>query len=211
MRLFISVLATAAMILVASTAGAVEFRILGDAFATVLPDEQVTIDIVITNDDGTGLNGIGASVTDYGLNELVSGEAVGTYLNNVCYAPGACFNGLTNLAAGPLVESSIGANGNRIQIALSAGLVTVFGASPSVDQGLDLAEGSAQFTVTFTAKESASIQVGTSYQGDGVILPNGDSVQAQGATFELTVVPEPGTALLMGLGLAGLAAAGRRE
>ena len=27
----------------------------------------------------------------------------------------------------------------------------------------------------------------------------------------ITVVPEPGTALLMGLGLAGLAAAGRRE
>ncbi len=33
---------------------------------------------------------------------------------------------------------------------------------------------------------------------------------ATGDTFALTVVPEPGTALLMGLGLAGLATVRRR-
>ena len=41
--------------------------------------------------------------------------------------------------------------------------------------------------------------------GDGAVLPLNNALQT------ITVVPEPGTALLMGLGLAGLAAAGRRE
>ena len=209
MRLFVSVLATAAMFFLSSTAGAVEFTILGDQGATVAPGDQVTIDIVITNTAGTSVNGLGASVTDYGANEFVGGQAVTNYLNAICVAPGTCFGGLDNLAGPDLSESAIGANGNRIQIALSAALSPVVGAG--VDQGLDSNAGTAQFTVTLTARESASINVGTSYQGDGVILSDGSSIQAQGATFALTVIPEPGTALLMGLGLAGLASAGRRK
>lgn len=210
MRLFISVLATAAMFFVASTAGAVEFTIVGPNSATVLFGESVTIDIVLTNTSATSVNGLGASVTNYGANEFVSGSAVSTYLNAICVAPGACFGGLSNLAGPALSESSIGTNGNRVQIALSASLSPVVGA-PNTDQGLDNGVGTAMFRVTFTAVESANIEIGTSYQGDGVIIPGGDSIQAQGDTFALTVVPEPGTALLMGLGLAGLAAAGRRE
>ncbi len=210
MRLFISVLATAAMFLVASTAGAVEFTILGASSATVAPGDSVTIDIVVTNNDLTNVFGLGASVTDYGANTFDGGQAVANYLNAICAAPGTCFGGLANIAAGPLAESAIGANGNRVQIALSAGLLGVIGA-PGTDQGLDSVVGTAQFTVTFTAVESASINIGTSYQGDGVIVDGGSSIQAQGATFALTVIPEPGTALLMGLGLAGLASAGRRE
>ena len=38
----------------------------------------------------------------------------------------------------------------------------------------------------------------------------GNSIAATGDTFALTVIPEPGTALLMGLGLAGLATVRRR-
>lgn len=210
MRLFISVLATAAMVFVASTAGAVEFTIVGPSSATVLPGESVTIDIRLSNTSLTQVAGLGASVTDYGANAFVGGEAVSSYLNQVCFPTAGCFNGLTNLAGGALSESAIAPNPNRIQIALSAALTAV-GTDGSIDPGLDGATGTAQFTVTFTAVESANILVGTSYQGDGVVLPDGSVIQAQGASFALTVVPEPGTALLMGLGLAGLAAAGRRE
>jgi len=39
----------------------------------------------------------------------------------------------------------------------------------------------------------------------------GEPLQLSGGPLTATVVPEPGTALLMGLGLIGLAAAGRRE
>lgn len=210
MRLIPSLIATLAVLFVTTTAGAVEFSIVGADSATVLPGEQVTIDIVITNNSLTSVNGLGASVTDYGANEFVSGQAVTNYLNAICVAPGSCFGGLDNLAGPALSQSSIGANGNRIQIALSAALTGVVGA-PNTDQGLDGVTGTAQFTVTFTARESAAINISTGYQGDGVILGDGSTIQAEGATFNLTVVPEPGTALLMGLGLAGLASAGRRK
>lgn len=210
MRLFVSVIATAAMFFVASSASAVEFSIVGADSATVLPGEEFTIDIVITNPTLTTLNGLGASVSEFGTNEFVSGEAVANYFNAICVAPGTCFGGLTNLAGGALEVSSIPGFGERVQIALSAGLVPVT-SDGGFDQGLDNVEGTTQFTVTFTAVESAEIQIGTSFQGDGVILADGSSIQATGDTFSLTVVPEPGTALLMGLGLAGLASAGRRE
>lgn len=45
--------------------------------------------------------------------------------------------------------------------------------------------------------------------GDGFIGDAG--VLAPGIVLEINAIPEPGTALLMGLGLAGLAAAGRRN
>ena len=44
---------------------------------------------------------------------------------------------------------------------------------------------------------------------DGVVLAGGNTELALNATIVLGWVPEPGTALLIGLGLAGLAASGR--
>ena len=40
--------------------------------------------------------------------------------------------------------------------------------------------------------------------GDALILPGGAVGQSTNASVEITWVPEPGTALLLGLGLAGL-------
>lgn len=52
--------------------------------------------------------------------------------------------------------------------------------------------------------------------GDGFIAPTGAPIGLEntsliGASVSFTPVPEPGTALLMGLGLSGLAVAGRRR
>ena len=212
MRLLTTLFATLAVLFVSTAASAVEFSLVGDTSATVAPGEEVTLDIVITNTALTTLNGIGASVSNFGANEFVTGQAVANYFNALCVAPGTCFGGLTNLAGGELEVSSIPGFGDRVQIALSAGLVPVT-SDGAADQGLDNVEGTTQFSVTFSAVESAEILIGTSFQGDGVILPDGSSIQAAGDTFSLTVavIPEPGTALLMGLGLAGLATAGRRE
>lgn len=173
--------------LVSFPAGAVELVIAGNDSVSALFGELVTIEVVMTNADATALIGLGVSVSNYGANQFVSGQAVGNYFNQVCVAPGACFGGLTNLAGGALAESSIGANGNRVQIALSAGLSTISNTGIGVDQGLDLTVGSVMFTVTFEARESAVILIGTSYQGDGVILGDGSSIQAQDAVFVLNV------------------------
>ena len=46
---------------------------------------------------------------------------------------------------------------------------------------------------------------------DGYLSNSGDNAVNNAAPLTINVVPEPGTALLMGLGLAGLAAAGRKD
>lgn len=220
MRLFISVLATAAMIFAASAASAVTFSVigtstsLGSELSALLPGEEVTIDIRV-GADADGVFGMGASVWGYDENvaDFVSGDAVASIFNAVAIPGVGAFSGLSNLNAGALGESFIGANGNRVQIFNGAGLSPTF--AQALDPGLDgnVGGGDAMFRVTFAAiaPGTTSLNIGTGYQGDVVVLAGGVTIQAQNGVVELTVVPEPGTALLMGLGLAGLAAAGRRE
>jgi len=159
--------------------------------------ETLTIDMIMTNPEGTGVTGIGASVWDY--DEMVlafdSGEAVASYLNTSCDAPFSCIGGLENVAAGALIESEIGANGFRVQIANSIAFVTKSNTGIGVDQGLDGNVGTTQFQVTFEAlaEGSATLQVGTGYQGDIVVLPGGAIGEAVNDSITITV-PEPGAA-----------------
>ncbi|MAG30035.1 MAG: hypothetical protein CL908_03970 [Deltaproteobacteria bacterium] len=220
MRLFVSILATTAIFFMASTASAlVTFTATATAaggdLLNLIPGEEVTLDIRISS-DGTPTFGMGASVWGYdeAVADFVSGENAASYLYETCIPTYGCFTGLTNLAGGAAVESAIGANGNRVQIANSAGLVGITGTGAD-DPGLDgvVAGGDAQFRILFTATGAGAttLNIGTGYQGDGIILDGGENEPAVGATIGLNVIPEPGTALLMGLGLAGLAAAGRRR
>lgn len=208
MRILFALIVTAAIFCTASTASAVEFTLLGPTVVTTSSGETHTINILMTNVSGTALLGIGASVYNYGRNEFVGGQAVGSYLNQLCIRPGLCFGGLTNLVGPELEESSIGDNENRVQIALSESPFLVTNPGYETDPGLDDTVGTTMFSLTFTARVTALIRIGTGYHGDGVILGDGSSIEAQEATFEILIIPEPGTALLVGLGLTGLAADG---
>lgn len=220
MRLIVSLIATAAMFM-ASTAGAVELSVVGANSATIGLGEDVTIDIRLTNLSATSVQGLGASVHGYaGGLDFVSGQGVGNYFNLVCLpAPTGCLGGLLNVAGTAnganrnLAESQIGAFGPRVQIALSAALAPVNGTGVGTDIGLDGVTGSTMFRVTFRGAAAGTYEllIDSSYQGDLVNLGGGGEGEIAGTTFTVTVVPEPGTALLMGLGLMGLAAAGRRE
>ena len=84
----------------------------------------------------------------------------------------------------------------------------------------DLASGDVHFRVTYRlntlgigpAPQNLTLSFGTLAQFGHVAIDRfGNELPFNNATFALTIVPEPGTALLMGLGLAGLAAAGRKE
>ena len=70
----------------------------------------------------------------------------------------------------------------------------------------------AQFQIVYDVigAGTTTLRVGTfADYADAFSGASDNTVTNTGVT--ITVVPEPGTALLMGLGLAGLAAAGRRE
>ncbi|MEZ4280304.1 MAG: PEP-CTERM sorting domain-containing protein [Myxococcota bacterium] len=218
MRRIVSILATAATFFAASTAGALVTISATGAPDRLVPGDVFTLEIVMTASAGSPIQGIGASVHGYGgIFRFIRGEAVGNYFNAICLGPGLCFGGLTNGAGTAngtqrtLVENSLGAFGPRVQFALSASgsPITALGGA---DQGLDGVLGTAMFRVTFQVLEwvpDFAFFVDTSYEGDLVDLPNGLTEEAVGVSF--FYMPEPGTAVLMGLGLAGLAAATRRE
>jgi hypothetical protein len=219
MRLFTSVLAMTAMLFAATTASAVEFSVVGANSIDLAVGESVEISINVDNASATGVNGLGASVWDYdeAVAGFTSGVASRSFFVQFCGAPNNCFGGVDQAANAffdrlALRESSIGTSGNRVTI-VNAAALSPSSATGALDQGWDGTTGTPDIVVVFTATGlgSTTLQIGTGYTGDGVVLGDGSLIQADGATFTINVIPEPGTALLMGLGLAGLAVAGRRE
>ena len=74
--------------------------------------------------------------------------------------------------------------------------------------------GDPQFQLVFTAvgPGTTTINLGAdAAYGDEIIGAAGSVLTANNTSVTLTVIPEPGTALLMGLGLVGLASGGRRN
>lgn len=227
LKIYEAILPIVLFFFVASAASAVTFSVIGtstsqgNALNSLVPGEEVTIDIRVTA-DGDSIAALGASV--YGYDESVadftSGEAVREIFHPIAVPGVGAFGGLWNIATvngeGLLVESALGANGNRVQIFNSYSL-SEYSDQP-LDPGLDgvIGGGDAQFRLVFAVvgPGATSLLIGTGYEGDAVVLPGGGQIQANGAVVHLSTggppVPEPGTALLFGIGLAGLAAQGRR-
>ena len=63
---------------------------------------------------------------------------------------------------------------------------------------------------TVGSPTAVTLDFGTGRFGNEAIGTGGSSLAFNNASSTLTIVPEPGTALLMGLGLAGLASIRRR-
>jgi hypothetical protein len=236
MRLFVSLLTTAAMVFAATTASALTFSATattgdGSPLNAITQGTSVTIQINVVADPGDSINGLGADVYGYdGALSFVSGVATDVIMADVRLppAPVLCNYGViarcdyswtgglgntqidtANLAESPANDGSQ----NRVTIFKGIDLDYLWGdSSIGVEQpGADGTTGTTQFTVVFTASAAGSrdVIVGTGVDLGGVVTPG--NIQANNASIQLTVVPEPGTALLMGLGLAGLAAAGRRR
>lgn len=224
MRLFTSVLASVAMLFVASSAGAVSFVVLGSSNLLVNPGEEFTIDIRLANPTLQNVAGVGGAVQGYDTNvvQFVTGsigETSSFFCTNTLAT--ACSNGLGNAidAFSPLTEATVAGVGAYVQI-VNAVTVTPRNGAGTKDPGIDgvIGGGDAEFRVTFRALNvpgaQTTLNIGTTTNatlGNVIVLAGGVTEQATNAIVTVTVVPEPGTALLMGLGLAGLAAAGRRE
>jgi hypothetical protein len=217
MRLFTSLIATAAILFSASTAFASATWTVtattgdGSPLSAVTPGTTLTLDIKLETSAAAEMIAIAGSVNDYDT-AVVSADYVAsstseTVLHTTIIPSFGSFGGLTNL------EFAAGVNDTSIQgPGQEDTFLSILGFGGAGSDGTT--EGP-QFTIVYNviggAGTSTVLRVGTfANYADAFSGASADNI-VNNAQVAITVVPEPGTALLMGLGLAGLAAAGRRE
>jgi hypothetical protein len=183
----------------------------------------ITIGIRLEAEPGEDLYGLGLSAWGYdeSVVDFTSGVAVSSIFHAVSVPAIGVFSGLTNtlvpspvpgtFGSGPLGESEVGTSGNRVLMFNGVGLTpTNYNA---LDPGLDgvVGGGGTQFRLIFTGvgPGTTSIFIGTGYNGDGAVYAGGITDQSAGITItfdsDRSPIPEPGTALLVGVGLTMLA------
>ena len=188
------------------------------------PGSILTLGFRIEGGPDEEIFGLGASVWGYdeSVIDFVSGESVGSIFHGVALPAVGVFEGLDNalipggplFRTGPLSESAIGSSGNRVQIFNGVGLNgRTFN---PLDPGLDgsIGGGDAQVRVRFQmiGPGGSTFNIGTGYNGDGVVYAGGITDTSVNLSIPIAllgpdcvIVPEPGTALLAGLGLVALA------
>jgi hypothetical protein len=205
MRLFSSLLAGLATFAFAATASAaLGVQVSPDADTLALaPGQELTLTITLTTTNpgeargltlrAAGLDGnlsfVSATIPNFGGVATPNGAIFGNDLGG-----GVVIAGLNSILAGPV--------DNGTNVVLFDGVTTsaTFSAGPEV------------FTLTLQAIGGAgTLEIGAIGSFGDAYVSSVDGTSAPTTTLAYSVVPEPGTALLMGLGLAGLAAAGRRE
>jgi len=209
MRTFaINIMAVALLVFSASSASAISFTLAGATGQDVGPTGQVSVTVTMDTEATTGITvmSVGVLFDDTRLTYnpgassatsylLYGGRGGGGYLKaaSTCggYAPG----GSCNLALPGQV------NADYVSADLENGTVNT-GSSLLVTLVFDLTG----------VGGSASIALSSSSPGNVVGQPGGASVvPTLAGSGSVNVIPEPTTALLVGLGLVGLGVAGRRK
>ena len=217
MRLFTSLIAVAVIFAASAASAAVSWSV--NALSTgdlnnAQAGDVITIDITLSS-DGTPVFGVGGSVygADVGSVTLSGGTTSSAALVQFATGPGTGFGGLDSTQAVALDPAGGDAgiqffNGVSISGTPATGAADI---SP-----LTSAAGDPQFQVLVSvnaglAPGTYTLDVGAGHATDGAVGNGGSALGTTDGSVSFTVVPEPGTALLMGLGLAGLAGAGRRK
>ena len=177
----------------------------GDINAMAVGD-TLTLDIKLEMSGAAEMIAIAGSVNNYDTGVVSVDAGASTVAADLLFAvivPGVgSFNGVSNLESGVSDTSNQGPGQEDT-------FLSVLGTAGA---GGDGTAEAAQFQIVYNAVAdgTTTLRIGTfSDYADAFSGASDNIVNNTGVT--ITVVPEPGTALLMGLGLAGLAAAGRRQ
>lgn len=225
-----ALLAMAALLVLPSVASAIGINIVGvsggGADGVLAPGESITFDLRMTdNVGGPNVFGLAVSVDGYddadvsGVRQggiaLQGGTVVGQTLG-ADFGSGPQF-GIDNVLSAPVESWEVN---QFVPNAYTTALFEGVGTSPAAGDGTDdlginglPIAGDLHFQVTF-ANAAAGFGAGFStvrtLNFNVLTVLDGGVANIETTGFTLTVIPEPGTALLMGLGLAGLATTRRR-
>lgn len=197
--------------------------------------DVLTVDLIVENTGGLTISALGLEARGYdkdadgkaddGL-ELLGGTIGGPSVFNTQYfGPVGNIDGLENNLAGveqrgnPIIPVPFEpAQELHAQFFEGASISGAFG-DGTFDMGLPAGDqtlpgGAVHFQLQFVASSlglvhanEITLQFGGSEEfGNGAVLSTGAIVAVHSDQFTFSVIPEPGTALLMGLGLVGLAA-----
>ena len=207
--IFVSILTTTMVVLGAASASAVSFTATSSA-TSVNPGEVFT---VILEVDASDLNN--ASDTSFGFGiSLNLGGGDFTVVGGT-QAPATFQIDFGGPAGGIPLASAVPPN-NNIDPGVVLMATFISGLTPAGAPFVDFSNalnGPVIATVDLVANTTGVFNLAAFFSPDDGFDVNGADIQDQVGLngVAVTVVPEPGTALLMGLGLAGLAAAGRRQ
>jgi len=189
--------------------------------------DEITFDLRLNNAGAVALNGLDVVVTGFdtpGTTNVISsrlqlvGGTVATSAFGNLYIPAVGgVNGISNVRTEPVQVWALNlGNPQPVRTSLYAGASL----SSSVGDGNNdlginggrTGDGDVHFRVTYRLtnlrgnSQNLVLSFGTAPSlGHIAVGPTGEELPFENATFALTVIPEPGTALLMGLGLAALA------
>jgi hypothetical protein len=217
----------AAFLALPSMASAIGITIVNSSVTpgSVLNDgDTVTFDLRMGLDTVGSLQGLGVTVSGYDTADATATRQGGLAFQSatvVTDAFGLDFGsgpqfGLPNATTGEEIYAVNNLNPVAYTTDLFQGILGTAAAGDGSDDlgigGLStVSGGDVHFQVTFIASRLNGQAPVTSTMSFNVqAVRSTGATTTESATFGLTVVPEPGTALLMGLGLAGLAANRRR-
>jgi len=206
-------MAVALLAFSASSASAISFTLAGASGQDVGPTGQVSVTVTLDTEATTGITvmSVGVLFDDTRLTYNPGASSATSYL---LYGGrgGGGFLKAAQTCGGYPSPGGAGTNSGSCQLALP-GQVNADYVSADLTNGTQNTGASLLVTLVFDltgVTGSASIALSSSSPGNVVGQPGGASVAPTLAgSGSVNVIPEPTTALLVGLGLAGLGIAGR--